>query len=123
MESFNNVPLHILIIIPNLCSNTHIESCTIWSYCIFLAINQSIFMADCSIIDSEGDLHIFWSNQLIYVFFTLIVCFTNHFVFSIALLPHSPGVVYYHLLMGQETKIPRVSPLLFSKRNLGSFCA
>ena len=33
------------------------------------------------------------------VFFFLIVCFTSYFVFSIAVLPHSPGVVYYHLLM------------------------
>ena len=33
-----------------------------------------------------------------YFFFFLIVCFTSYFVFSIAVLPHSPGVVYYHLL-------------------------
>ena len=42
----------------------------------------------------------------------------------IAVLPHSPGVVYYHLLLRQETRIPGVAPLeLFSNRNLGSFCA
>ena len=29
----------------------------------------------------------------------LIVCFTRYLVFSIAVLPHSPGVVYYHLLL------------------------
>ena len=53
-------------------------------------------------------------------FFFLIVCFTSYFVFSIAVLPHSPGVVYYHLLLRRETRIPGV---LFSNRNLGSFCA
>ena len=30
--------------------------------------------------------------------FFSIVCFTSYFVFSIAVLPHSPGVVYYHLI-------------------------
>ena len=33
------------------------------------------------------------------LFFFPIVCFTSNFVFSIAVLPHSPGVVYYHLLL------------------------
>ena len=28
----------------------------------------------------------------------LIVCFVSYFMFSITVLPHSPGVVYYHLL-------------------------
>ena len=38
-------------------------------------------------------------------------------MFSIAVLPHSPGVVYYNLLLRRETRI------LFSNRNLllGSF--
>ena len=36
---------------------------------------------------------------------SLIVCFTSYFVFSIAVLPHSPGVVYYHLLLRRETRI------------------
>ena len=45
--------------------------------------------------------------------FLLIVCFTSYFVFSIAVLPHSPGVVYYHLLLRQETRIPRVAPFSF----------
>ena len=48
----------------------------------------------------------------IYIFF-LIVCFTSYFVFSIAVLPHSPGVVYYHLLLRRETRIPRVAPFSF----------
>ena len=43
----------------------------------------------------------------------LIVCFTSYFVFSIAVLPHSPGVVYYHLLLRRETIIPGVAPFSF----------
>ena len=42
--------------------------------------------------------------------FFLIVCFTSYFVFSIAVLRHSPGVVYYHLLLRRETRIPGVAP-------------
>ena len=45
----------------------------------------------------------------IYIFF-LIVCFTSYFVLSIAVLPHSPGVVYYHQLLRGETSIPGVTP-------------
>ena len=42
------------------------------------------------------------------------VCFTSYFVFScIAVLPHSPGVVYYHLLLRRETRIPGVAPFSF----------
>ena len=44
----------------------------------------------------------------IFLFF-LIVCFTSYFVFSIAVLTHSPGVVYYHLLLRRETRIPPFS--------------
>ena len=36
---------------------------------------------------------------MIYLFLYLIVCSTSYFTFSIAVLPHSPGVVYYHLLL------------------------
>ena len=42
-----------------------------------------------------------------------ILCFTSYFVFSIAVLPHSPGVMYYHLLLRRETRIPRVAPFSF----------
>ena len=45
--------------------------------------------------------------------FFLILCFTSYFVLSIAVLPHSPGVVYYHLLLRRETRIPRVAPSLY----------
>ena len=45
--------------------------------------------------------------------FFLIVCFTSYFVFRIAVLPHSSGVVYYHLLLRLETRIPRVAPFSF----------
>ena len=47
---------------------------------------------------------------LFFFFFLLIVCFTSYFVFSIAVLPHSPGVVYYHLLLRRETRIPGIAP-------------
>ena len=43
----------------------------------------------------------------------LIVCFTSYFVFSIAVLPHSPGVVYYHSLLRRETRILRAAPFSF----------
>ena len=56
-------------------------------------------------------------SSLVFIF--CIVYFTSFFVFSIAVLPHSPGVVYYHLLLRRETRIPGVGP--FSIRNLGSF--
>ena len=44
--------------------------------------------------------------------FFSIVCFASY-VFSIAVLGHSPGVVYYHLLLRQETRIPGVAPISF----------
>ena len=34
-------------------------------------------------------------------------------MFSIADLPHSPGVVYYHLLLRREIRIPGVAPFFF----------
>ena len=47
-------------------------------------------------------------------FFLLILCFTSYFVFNcVAVLPHSPGVVYYHLLLRRETRIPGVAPFSF----------
>ena len=45
--------------------------------------------------------------------FFLIVCFTSYFVFSIAVLQHSPGVVNYHLLVRREARIPGVAPFSF----------
>ena len=48
-----------------------------------------------------------------FVFFVLIECFTSYFVFSVAVLPHSLGVVYYHLLLRRETRIPGVAPFSF----------
>ena len=43
------------------------------------------------------------------------VCFTSYSVLSIAALPHSPSyrVVYYHLLLRRETRIPGVAPFSF----------
>ena len=54
------------------------------------------------------------SKSWVCFLFFLLVCFTSYFVFScIAVLPHSPGVVYYHLLLRRETRIPRVAPFSF----------
>ena len=61
-------------------------------------------------------------NNVDLIFFFFLNCFTSYFVFSIAVLPHSPGVVYYHLLLRRDQN-SRGCPLLFSNRNLGSFCA
>ena len=68
----------------------------------------------------EGALK--YQHNTVFVHLFLIVCYTSYFMFSIAVLPHSPGVVYYHLLLRPETRIPGVAPF-FSHRNLGSFCA
>ena len=43
----------------------------------------------------------------------LIVCSTSYFMFSIAVLPHSPGEVYHHLLLRWETRTPGVAPFSF----------
>ena len=43
----------------------------------------------------------------------LSVCFASYFMFSIAVFPHSPGVVYNHLLLRKGTRIPGVAPSLF----------
>ena len=52
--------------------------------------------------------------SMFFFFLFLIVCFTSYFVFSIAaVLPHSPGVVYYHLLLRRETRIPGVASFSF----------
>ena len=47
------------------------------------------------------------------IHFFLLICFTSYFVFSIAVLPHSPGEVYYHLLLRRETRTPGVVPFSF----------
>ena len=51
--------------------------------------------------------------ETVLLYFLLIVCFTSYFVFSIAVLPHSPGEVYYHLVLRRETRIPGVVPFSF----------
>ena len=56
---------------------------------------------------------LFPDRLYIYIYFFLIVCFTSYFVSSIAVLPHSPGVVYYHLLLRRESRIPGVAPFSF----------
>ena len=46
-------------------------------------------------------------------FFLLTVRFTSNFVFSKAVLLHSPVAVYYHLLLRRETRILGVAPFSF----------
>ena len=46
----------------------------------------------------------------LYIYVYIFVCFTSYFVFRIAVLPHSSGVVYYDLLLRRETRIPGVAP-------------
>ena len=68
--------------------------CTFYLEVIILAVTSQPTDAGLSLGDEEWE-----------AFFFLIVCFTSYFVFSIAVLPHSPGVVYSHLLLRQETRI------------------
>ena len=51
-----------------------------------------------------------WS---IFFIFYLYVLPGVYLVFRIAVLPHRPGVVYYHLLLRRETRIPGVAPFSF----------
>ena len=37
-----------------------------------------------------------------------IVCFISYFIFTVAVLPYRHGVVYYHILKKQKTRIPGV---------------
>ena len=53
------------------------------------------------------------STSSFFVLVFSIVCFTSYFVFIIAVLPHSPRVVYYHLLLRLETRIPGVASFSF----------
>ena len=68
----------------------------------FRCSGQSRQMSSAS--QSIQDWDLFW--------LFLIVCFTSYFVF-LAVLPHSPGVVYCHLLLGRETRISGVTPFSF----------
>ena len=62
-----------------------------------------------------------WLGQ--FFFFFLIVCFTSYFVFScIAVLPQSWGSELPSIVETRDQN-SWCCPLLFSNRNLGSFCA
>ena len=63
--------------------------------------------------DVENSLRFMGEDIEDFFFFFLIVCFTSYFVFNIAVLPHSPGVVYHHLLLRRETRTPGVAPFSF----------
>ena len=54
-----------------------------------------------------------WESANKFCLFIFIVYFTSYFVFSITVLPNSPRLVYYHLLLRRETRIPRVAPFSF----------
>ena len=54
---------------------------------------------------------VLWSVFLFFAFELYVL--TSYFVFSIAVLPHSPGVVYYHLLLRRETRSPGVTSFSF----------
>ena len=56
----------------------------------------------------------------LYIYIFLLVCFTSYFVFSIAVLPHSSST---QSIVETRDQNSRSCPLLFSNRNLGSFCA
>ena len=68
----------------------------------------------------RGHRFIFYFFFFFFFFLYLSACFTSYryFVFSIAVLPHSPGVVNCHLLLRRESWI---LPLLFTIRAWGSF--
>ena len=57
---------------------------------------------------SSNKVPTFSFQHVSHISFFSIVCFA-----SIAVLPHSPGVVYYRLLLRGETRIPRVAPFSF----------
>ena len=42
----------------------------------------------------------------LYKYFILCVCFTSYFVLSIAVLPHSLGIVFHHLLLSLDIHHP-----------------
>ena len=62
-------------------------------------------------------------NEMNFTSFFLIAYFTSYFVLSIGVLSHSPGIVYYHLLLRRETRIPGVAPFSFRIGIWDLFCA
>ena len=60
-----------------------------------------------------GEVVVRGRGVCVFLSFFLIVCFTSYFVFSIVVLPHNPGVVYYHVLLRRKTRIPGLPPSLF----------
>ena len=56
--------------------------------------------------DESGFLDLMWPR--------VFLSFTSYFEFSIAVLPHNAGAVYYIiLLLRRETRIPGLPPSLF----------
>ena len=53
------------------------------------------------------------ASFVVLVVFVFFVCFNSYLVFSIAVFPHSLGVVSYNLLLIQDTRNPGVAPISF----------
>ena len=89
-----------------------VEARTSWpERLLFLRRPKTIIKSKSGLVVSQ--FYVFTSPNKPCIFFFLIVCFTSYFVFRIAVLPHSPGVVYYHILLRRETRIPGVAPFSF----------
>ena len=73
----------------------------IWSHCVTftLGFTLGMFMLFVSFPPN------FFFNCMFYI--------TSNIAFRIAVFPHSTGVVYYHLLLRRETRIPGVAPFSF----------
>ena len=78
-------------------------TCYIWTYYSF----------KCTKLNPGSLKYIYIYIYIFFFLFFLIVCFTSYFMFSTAVLPHSPEVFYYHLLLRRKTRIPRVAPFSF----------
>ena len=85
-----------------------------WTLSSLFVCNRSHLTSDNLVLSGIGQAgHSHISVFFFFFFFFLFVCFTRYLVFRIAVLPHRPGVVYYHLLLRRETRIPGVAPFSF----------
>ena len=71
-------------------------------------------LVEVSVSTDSNSVNDTYNDSNTYIFFYFIfVCFTRYLVFRIAVLPHRPGVVYYHVLLRRETRTPGVAPFSF----------
>ena len=90
-----------------------IPKCTVACHYLPVSCLMSAVLKGCS---GVGYKYLRQNNLLLLVWpmlFYLFVCFTRYLVFCIAVLLYPPGVVYYHLLLRRETRIPGVAPFSF----------